>query len=228
MKQRGLLTSYFNIYYNDENKVDGKMAIKAVVFDYGKVISFPPKNSVMEELANISLIETSVLEKLILKHRGEFDRGTFSVKEYYKIILYEAGVSFDSKKVEKMADIDIKGWTSINPETVILMKEIKNAGYLLGILSNMPHDFLALHRNTFPVFKLTHINIFSCEIGFIKPEKEIYEILLEKLLCKAEEIIFFDDIQINVAKANEIGIMAFLWENVDKARSDLKGEGLLI
>ena len=204
------------------------MAIKAVIFDYGKVISFPPRNSVMEELANISLIEASILEKLILKHRGEFDRGTFSAKDYYKIILREAGVSFDGEKIEKMADNDIKGWTSVNPETVSLMEEIKNAGYLLGILSNMPYDFLALHRNTFPVFKLTHINIFSCEIGFIKPEKEIYEILLEKLLCTAEETVFFDDIQINVDRAKEIGIRAFLWEDVDKARRVLKSEGLLI
>ena len=204
------------------------MAIKAVIFDYGKVISFPPKDSVMEELANISLIESSILEKLILKHRGEFDRGTFSATEYYKTILCEADVSFDDERIEKMADIDIKSWTSINPETVIFMEEIKNAGYLLGILSNMPHDFLNLHRNTFPIFKLTHINIFSCEIGFIKPEKEIYEILLEKLLCKAEETIFFDDIQINIDKAKEIGIRAFLWEGVDKARSDLKSEGLSI
>ena len=194
------------------------MSIKAIVFDYGKVISFPPKESVMETLAGMAGLETSVFNALMPKYRCEYDRGVVSATEFYRAMLAAGGVSVDDDCLERMTQIDAESWSHVNPETVALMEEVKREGYILGILSNMPHDFLAFARASFPVFNMPDFSVFSCETGYIKPEKEIYNILLERLSCKAEEVIFFDDIQINVDKAVEVGIKAFLWQDTSQAR----------
>ncbi|MDR2758785.1 MAG: HAD family phosphatase [Spirochaetaceae bacterium] len=196
--------------------------VKAVAFDYGKVISFPPENTVLDELAAAAGIGPQSLDALLWPHRNEYDRGTLTGKEYYRMLLAHGGVYPDEKTLEKMVDIDLKSWTHINPGTVSLMETIKAAPDLkLGILSNMPHEFLALARGTIPVFDLPDSGIFSCEVGSIKPEEAIYRRLLSALGCEPEELVFFDDVRINVDKARSLGIQAFLWKDPETARAEL-------
>ncbi|MDR2484651.1 MAG: HAD family phosphatase [Treponema sp.] len=202
------------------------MAGKAVVFDFGKVISFPPEDSVMEELAAIAGLEVNTMDGLVWKYRGEYDRGTVSAQEYYRTMLGSVGIFPDDAALERMIRIDLQSWTRINPETVALMEKVKRSGYILGILSNMPHDFLALARSSFPVFSLPQVSVFSCETGSIKPEKAIYRTLLDRVSCKAEEVVFFDDIQINIDAAKEAGIRAFLWKDPKTAWNVLQQAGI--
>lgn len=202
------------------------MGIKAVVFDYGKVISLPQEAGVMEKLAAIAGLEVSVMDDLVWKHRGDYDRGAFLGKEYYRSILQRVGVTLDDPKLEQLVQIDLNSWTRINPETVALMEGLKKAGYKLGILSNMPHDFLVLARASIPVFTLPDVGVFSCEVGSIKPEEAIYQVLLHRLSCRPEEAMFFDDIPINVDKAETLGIRAFVWQNPETARKELQQAGI--
>jgi putative hydrolase of the HAD superfamily len=202
------------------------MGIKAVAFDYGKVISFPPDHGVMDELAAMAGVKREDLESLVWQFRGEYDRGLLNGQEYYRKILERLGASPPEGTPEKMAEIDMYSWKHVNPGTVKLMEEIKKAGFLLGILSNMPHDFLAWARKTIPVFSLPHAGIFSCETGSNKPEEAIYRKLLAALGCRGEELVFFDDVPENVNKARELKINAFLWKDPENARQELAGLGV--
>ncbi|MDR2617455.1 MAG: HAD family phosphatase [Treponema sp.] len=202
------------------------MGIKAAAFDYGKVISFPPDHGVMDELAAIGGVKREDLESLVWKFRGEYDRGLLNGQEYYRKILERLDVNPPDETLKKMAEIDMYSWKRVNPGTVKLMEELKKAGLLLGILSNMPHDFLAWARKTIPVFSLPHVGIFSCEALSIKPEEAIYRKLLSALGCRGEEVVFFDDVLENVNKARELKINAFLWKDPENARQELAGLGV--
>jgi putative hydrolase of the HAD superfamily len=204
----------------------GGSGIRGVAFDYGKVICFPPPESVMDELAALAAIERNVLESLVWSRRGEYDRGLFNGPDYYRALLDMKGIRADDDVLEKMADIDLRGWTRINSGTVALMEDIKRAGLKLGILSNMPRDFLDFARKTIPVFKLPDAGIFSCELGFIKPEDAIYHALLDALGCHPGELVFFDDVPENVERAAFLGINAFVWRDPDTARKNLEQLGL--
>lgn len=198
------------------------MDIKAVVFDYGKVISFPPEDSVLDELAAIAGMSPQALDSLLWPHRAEYDRGTITGKEYYRMLLAAGGVHRDDRALEKMTALDLRSWTHINPGTVKLMEDIRAIpGLKLGILSNMPHEFLALARGTVPVFDLPDRSIFSCEVGYIKPEAAIYRRLLSALGVEPEALVFFDDMQINIDAARSLGIRAFLWKDPETARAEL-------
>ncbi|MDR2363842.1 MAG: HAD family phosphatase [Spirochaetaceae bacterium] len=198
------------------------MDIKAVVFDYGKVISFPPEDSALDELAAIAGMSPQALDSLLWPHRAEYDRGTITGKEYYRMLLAAGGVHRDDRALEKMTALDLRSWTHINPGTVKLMEDIRAIpGLKLGILSNMPHEFLALARGTVPVFDLPDRSIFSCEVGYIKPEAAIYRRLLSALGVEPEALVFFDDMQINIDAARSLGIRAFLWKDPETARAEL-------
>ncbi|MDR2631546.1 MAG: HAD family phosphatase [Spirochaetaceae bacterium] len=201
--------------------------VKAVVFDYGKVITFPPEDTVMDELAAIAGLDAGVMNALLWPPRGEWDRGTITGKDYYRRVLAHGGVQRDEAALEKMVALDLRSWTHINPDTVSLMEAVKAVPSLtLGILSNMPHEFLALARGTIPVFDLPQVSIFSCEVGFIKPEEAIYRLLLSALGCEPAELVFFDDMPINIDMARSLGIHAFVWKDPPAARGELSRLGV--
>jgi putative hydrolase of the HAD superfamily len=200
--------------------------IKAVAFDYGNVISFPPDHGVMDEIAALAGAKREDLEQAVWKLRCDYDRGTVNGAEYYARVAGDIGVTIDKDTAKKMAVIDMFSWKRVNPATVILMEEIKKAGYTLGILSNMPFDFLEYARKNLPVFSLPQVGIFSCEVNVIKPEEAIYRKLVSALGCRSDEAVFFDDIQANVDKARELKINAFLWKDAENARRELAGLGV--
>ena len=125
-----------------------------------------------------------------------------------------------------MIEIDLESWKNINTATVSLMEEIKKAGYLLGMLSNMPHDFLGWARKNLSVFSLPHVSVFSCEVNLVKPEKAIYKKMLSLLNVESGELVFFDDNTDNVKSAVALGIKAILWESPEIARRELLSLGL--
>jgi putative hydrolase of the HAD superfamily len=198
------------------------MAVKAVAFDYGKVICHPPGENVMEEIAALAGLPRAEFEPLVWKLRSPYDRGLISGPEYYLSILAAAGLPEDAALAGAMHRRDIESWKNINAETARLMEDIKAAGLLLAILSNMPGDFLAMARKTYPVFSLPHAEIYSCETGLIKPEPAIYAALISALGCAPEEIIFFDDMPDNIKGGEAAGIRSFLWEGPEAARNLLR------
>ncbi|GHV91551.1 phosphatase [Spirochaetia bacterium] len=206
-----------------EIRYNGDMSIKAVVFDFGNVICFPPSLEVREGIAALAGIPLEKLEDLHRQYRGElFDRGTLDCKGYYKTILEKAGVFPGDEALQRLAEADVDSWKNMNPGTEALIREIQKAGFKLGVLSNMPHDFLAWGRKNIEAFRNADVGIFSCEFGMVKPEPGIYQALIAALGCKAEEVVFFDDVKDNIEKAVSLGIHGFIWKDPETAREDLK------
>jgi putative hydrolase of the HAD superfamily len=85
----------------------------------------------------------------------------------------------------------------------------------------MPHDFLERYRDDIPLFVEADVAVFSCECGLIKPDRAIYLELIRRLGRKPEEIVFFDDLEPNVDAARAVGINAFLWTGLERAKADL-------
>jgi putative hydrolase of the HAD superfamily len=198
------------------------MGIKAVAFDFGGVISLPQDEQSMRKLASIAGISAGLMQRLYWENRSPYDQGLISGEEYFRNMLAEAGVFPDDTAIKQMIQRDIQSWARINPETEALMNDVKKAGLALGILSNMIQPFIDWARVNIPLFSLPDGAVYSCEVGTVKPEKKIYELLLAKLDCAADELVFFDDARTNIEGAAKLGINAFLWDGPASARRELE------
>ncbi len=65
--------------------------------------------------------------------------------------------------------------------------------------------------------------VFSGVVGMVKPDRKIYEYILNKFNLKAEETLFIDDSEKNINGAKSVGIQCYLFDgDADKLREFLK------
>ena len=99
-----------------------------------------------------------------------------------------------------------------------LVRDLKEAGYRLYVLSNMSREFIDYLRR-FPVYGLFDGEVVSCEELCVKPEPRIYEILLDRYGLLPSETLFIDDRPANIDTARQLGIGGFLFDAHDPASS---------
>ena len=200
--------------------------IKAIVFDYGNVISEPQDVTCYSRMAAMSGLSEETLKKAFWKYRPEYDRGSIRGMEMYRRVLADHGIAGDRTAIDSLAarllDEDLGSWFHVSRPVTEWGLNLQKAGYTLGILSNMPFDFLDRYADKIELFAKADVPVFSCDVDLIKPERAIYETLVSKLGCKSEEIVFFDDLEVNIAGARDAGINAFLFTDLERAKKDFQ------
>ena len=94
-----------------------------------------------------------------------------------------------------------------------LVEQLKQHGYCVYYLSNIPEDVLALLMER--DFKgLFDGGVASCEVKINKPDPRIYRALLDKYQLKADECIFIDDRADNIKAASLLGLGTYQMHSV--------------
>lgn len=86
------------------------------------------------------------------------------------------------------------------------IRKLREKGYRTYILSNYSEYLFTLHTEDAPFMDFMDGVVVSYEPKVIKPEREIYEYLMNKYDLKFEECIFFDDRLENIQKGHELGM----------------------
>jgi glucose-1-phosphatase len=91
----------------------------------------------------------------------------------------------------------------------------------LVLLSNTHDQHVKWIRSRVPLLDRFDALILSCEVGLVKPEREIYERALQAAGVPLAEAVFFDDIAKYVEGAEAIGLRARVFTTVEQFRQDL-------
>ena len=136
---------------------------------------------------------------------NDYDRGTRSIDSVAQSLAEFRGSDFATAKSRMLEAITYQEQVAPTAE---LIAELKAAGYRLFVLSNMSKEYIEFLRKM-DVFKYFDGEIISCETALIKPEKEIYSLLLERYNLEPEQTMFIDDRKENTDAAAELGIVPF-------------------
>jgi putative hydrolase of the HAD superfamily len=200
-------------------------AIRAVIFDFGGVLGLPQDPARVASMASLCGLSIEKFRSAYAVDRSELDRGTLSAEEYWARILESGGVEADPDLIARIEHEDSLGWTGVNQTVVDWGAELRAAGYLTAILSNMPPTKLSFMRaaGSFGWIDDFRPAVFSCEYLLVKPEPEIYRICLDKLAVEPDQCIFLDDVLQNVEAARALGIHALHFRSPAEAVSALNG-----
>lgn len=108
-----------------------------------------------------------------------------------------------------------------------LIRELKEAGYGIYLLSNANVD-LPKYFHRIPGSEYFDGRIVSADWKLLKPQPEIYRVLLREYGLKAEECFFADDLNINVEAAVLVGLSGTVFRGADELRRELIRSGVSI
>lgn len=196
------------------------MVVKAIIFDYGNVLSLPQPEDAIAIMADRCGLSCETLERLYWDLRPDYDMGRISGVDYWHEISMRGSARMTNELAREMIDLDNKSWSRENHRMSAFAREVRRSGFLTAILSNMPLDF----RNYLPVGvtwlpEFDH-HTFSCEIRVIKPDPKIYEHSISGLGVEPAQALFLDDRVDNIAAARSAGLEAVLFESTEQALKD--------
>ena len=111
--------------------------------------------------------------------------------------------------------------------TVNIMKQLKRARYLLYGFSNWSAETFPYARENYDFFDMFDDILISGSVGFVKPEPEIYQIMLDKVGRPAHECLFIDDSLPNIDQANKMGFVTIHFESPGQLQTELNQLGII-
>lgn len=106
-------------------------------------------------------------------------------------------------------------------DTVEIMKQLKQKGYPLYGLSNWSAETFPYAQKKFDFFHLLDDMVISGEVGHVKPEPEIFQIMLNKIGRPAQECLFIDDSSANIQQAQKMGFQTVHFESPEQLKTIL-------
>ena len=202
------------------------MALRAVIFDYGMVLTGPRDPESHAALLRITGLPLEKFEHFYWADRHAYDEGKFTGITFWQKLVSDAGLNFNPNQVEELSALDASMWTTENPAMLSWQQQLKQRGLLTAILSNMGDNVLASLEREFEWIHRFDVLIWSYQWHMAKPDPAIYRLVLDKLNVHPEEVLFLDDKLLNVEAAQALGMKAIQFTTIERLREDLIAQGL--
>lgn len=198
--------------------------IKAILFDLGDTIlhsDWKPRDKAMIKEAGISVLLTPETKPLYL----EVSAGKRSVEELFQRILENSDSKKSVKEVIEIYKKNYEKFSSIDEKILNLVKRLKEK-YKVYAFSNTNtiHEEVNRKRGLYEHFDDVFL---SCDLGVIKPAKEIFLKVLDKIKLLPEEVIFIDDSEKNIWSALDVGMRVIKFKDYETLIESLKKENIV-
>ncbi|MQA02932.1 MAG: HAD-IA family hydrolase [Streptosporangiales bacterium] len=198
-------------------------AVRWVVFDYGEVIS--RRTAELPTLATLLGVAADDFADAYWSQREAYDRGCTDA-EYWGAVAGQLGREIGPDLVDKLTDVDVRGWLQPVEESLALVGELHRTGVPIAVLSNAPASFGRALRQQDWVRQVDQL-LISADLRSAKPDAAIWAELIDRVQAHPAELLFFDDKPTNVVGAHEAGLQTQVWTDAAAGRATLVEYGLL-
>jgi HAD superfamily hydrolase (TIGR01509 family) len=103
--------------------------------------------------------------------------------------------------------------------------QLRSQGVKTAMLSNMHAEMATRVREEFSWIRDFDGFVLSAEVGFAKPEPQIYQLCMEYLNVAANNALFIDDKPRNTRAAEQVGMAAICANSPESIREQLQERG---
>jgi len=180
--------------------------IDTIFFDWGGVIAGDPDDGFWINLLKDKGATDAQADEIYETYMQRFMRGEISEDECWDLLRKNYGLVIP----EDVSD-EFKKWKGLikNDDVVALIDKARDAGLKVALLTNVIEPTYNVLSSTGNYDYFDEV-IASCKVGVAKPQKEIYQLSLDKLNTTAERSLFIDDKQKNLDPAIEMGFATIL------------------
>ena len=202
------------------------MALRAVIFDYGGVLTGPPDPVARAALLRITGLPADRFDSLYWAGRHAYDEGKLTGLGFWRKFARDAGLDLRESAIEELNLWDARMWTTENVPMLAWQVELKQRGLRTAIVSNMGDAVLDYMERRFGWLSRFDVLVWSFQVHLAKPDPAIYRYAMERLGTRPEETIFLDDRPENVEAARAMGMKGRVFSTMEKLRADLVAQGL--
>lgn len=197
--------------------MDESPVINGAVFDWGGVLIEDPAPGLAAYCARALGVTPKEFRRASRESFPEFQKGLAPEDEFWARVSSELKVP--EPETESLWGDAFRSVYRPREGMFALVSSLRERGCRTALLSNteapaMDH-FL---RQGYGMFDAL---VFSCAEGTRKPERRIYELVLERLGLGAEEVVFVDDRREYANGAGAVGMKAILFEGPEQLRKEL-------
>jgi len=200
------------------------LKIDAVLLDIGDVLvrlDYQPAMLALEKGSGLSRQELT--HRLDQKSRiDEYEAGALTTNQFFEHFcsLLEIQLTFEEfqgiwSSVFRFHEEGASGLVS--PD---LFRQLKRE-HLMIALSNTNEMQFSYLRGCQPLIGEFHGHVLSYQVGYLKPDPEIYLLALEKAGCEPSQSLFVDDLPENVQAARKLGIQGVVFRGEEDLRLEL-------
>ena len=195
----------------------------SVVFDLGGVLfDWDPMKLLARRYSNPA--QRELLYESVFRHPDwqDLDRGTLD--ENTAIERFQARTNFPRAEIAALMQAVRESLTPLE-ESWILLNELKRLGVPLYCLSNIATPTFAYLQSRYPRWEAFDGIVISAAIRMMKPDREIYDHMLQRFALVPDRTVFIDDHEPNVIGARSAGIHAIQFTNAEDCRKQLAALG---
>jgi putative hydrolase of the HAD superfamily len=196
--------------------------IRAVLFDFGLVLSGPPDPDAQRRMETILNATDPELRAAYWRHRDNYDLGVLNGITFWHTVGAELGHPPDEEELTLLLQADVDLWTQPNQPMIDWAIALQNAGISTGILSNMGDAMEAGIAARFPWIAGFRHCTFSHNLGIAKPDERIYRHAIAAVGEPAAATLFIDDRLDNIQAARALGLQAIQYTNHEDFLSEFQ------
>lgn len=190
--------------------------INVVFFDLFFTLITPKYNSLKNE-NDVLKLTIDEWEKFAEDEELYFERAIgneLNPKKIIESIIRKMNIDIDdsdTNEILKLREERLKrALIDVDSTVLDVLSHIKNSGKKICLISNA--DIIdVMHWSNSPLSKFFDDKIFSYEVGYLKPQSEIYKLALKKMNVTPKECIFIGDGGSDELKgAKELGMKTIL------------------
>lgn len=192
--------------------------IQTIIFDLGGVLIEDPSIGMVTYFANYFQVDREVLLEALKKHWTAWQKGELPEETFWQKVT--ADLPLQNPPYISLWLDGFQHECREYPEVFALLKHLKARGYTTALLSNTEMPVTGYFRQRLHT-DIDHF-FYSCEMGMRKPERVIYEKVLQELECPPETVVFIDDRSANIEAARHLGIAGIVFESSDDVKKQLR------
>jgi putative hydrolase of the HAD superfamily len=202
--------------------------IKVILCDLGKVLIDFNHEPAAKRMSNFCPKSPKEIFQLFFDSpaTSAFESGKISPEEFYA-------------QIKEMLDLKLSYASFVPIWNDIFSLSVKNrlvyavlnslqTDYKIALLSNINVLHYQHLQKNFPVFNVFHKQFLSYALGVAKPDKLIYQKVINDLGVSAEEIFYIDDRPELVQSARSLKIKSFVFLDVPQLKRDLASAGVYL
>jgi epoxide hydrolase-like predicted phosphatase len=183
--------------------------IKAIVFDCFGVLVQPARTLLYNAYPTL----TNQIDDL----EHQWHLGIINRHQFEELIADLVGITPEEVKA-RYYDISVRDEVALS-----FVRELRAEGkYKIGFLSNVGSERMGEYFPKELRDELFDEVVLSCEVGMVKPEVAIFQLMARRLEVRPSECVMIDDKLINIDGARDAGMQTVTFMTTEQARDDLQ------